>query len=291
MLSEKGTLVFSDEYYPIKIETGNGVVEDSIRIRMVLLPDFGQAGNQDKKINPYTQGFYVMRNERELFDGDSLGVYTKDPHLNRFRAELYFTGALDSLMGVHFTKRSLSIDQALADKIKEITRSQISQIRRMADEQRPPKEKEVSHSDSEKLISKKSKLLIKPPSEELPEQEKDRIRRRKFETEAESRDRKLSPIEKLRLICRFEESKMDRVGPLYDPFMEGSKVVIRWNTDHPFYEKILRIKKEDKTFITSVDFLIYSLASAELKAKNDDTISLLESIRSHMSTNLRVLLD
>jgi hypothetical protein len=291
MLSEKGTLVFSDEYYPIKIETGNGVIEDSIRIRMVLLPDFGQAGNEDRKINIPAQGFYVMRNERELFDGDSLGVFNKDPHLNRFRAELCFSGALDSLMGVHFTKRSLSIDQALRDKIKEITRSQINQIRRMADEQRPSKEKEVSHSDSERLISKKSKLLLKPPSEELPDQKKDRIKEGKLEEEVESKDRKLTPTERLRLICKFEESRMDRVGPLYDPYMEGSKVVIRWNVDHPFYEKVLRIKKEDKTFLTSIDFLIYSLASAELKAKSDENISLLESIRSHMSTNLRVLLD
>jgi hypothetical protein len=291
MLSENGTFVFSDEYYPIKIETGNGVVEDSIRIRMVILPDFGIAGNTERKINSQTQGFYVMRNERELFDGDSLGVYTKDAHLNRFRAELCFIGALDSLMGVHFTKRSLSIDQALADKIKEITRSQINQIKRMADEQRPPKEKKVSHSDSEKLISKKSKLLIKPPSEELPSQKKVRISEKKLDDEVKIREQKLTPIERLRLICRFEESKMDRVGPLYDPFMEGSKVVIRWNVDHPFYEKILRSKKEDKTFITSIDFLIYSLASAELKAKSDENISLLESIRSHMSTNLRVLLD
>jgi len=291
MLLEKGTVVFSDEHYPIKIETGNGVVEDSIRIRMVILPDFGIAGNTERKINSQTQGFYVMRNERELFDGDSLGVYTKDPHLNRFRAELDFTGTLDSLMGVHFTKRSLSIDQALADKIKEITRSQINQIKRMADEQRAPKEKEVPHSDSEKLISKKSKLLIKPPSEEFPDQKPDRIRAQKSLEEVEHREQTLTPVERLRLICRFEESKMDRVGPLYDPYMEGSKVVIRWNVDHPFYEKVLRIKKEDKTFITSIDFLIYSLASAELKAKSDENISLLENIRSHMSTNLRVLLD
>jgi hypothetical protein len=84
---------------------------------------------------------------------------------------------------------------------------------------------------------------------------------------------------------------MDRVGPLYHPYMEGTKVVIRWNVDHPFYEKVLRVKKEDKTFLTSIDFLIYSLASAELKAKSDETVPLLESIRSHMSTNLRVLLD
>ena len=84
---------------------------------------------------------------------------------------------------------------------------------------------------------------------------------------------------------------MDRLGPLFYPFMSGSKVVIRWNIDHPFYEKILVSKKEDKTFVTAVDFIIYSMASAELKCKSDETVSLFEDIRSYMSTNLRVLLD
>ena len=84
---------------------------------------------------------------------------------------------------------------------------------------------------------------------------------------------------------------MDRLGPLFYPFMSGSKVVIRWNVDHPFYEKILVSKKEDKTFVTAVDFLIYSLASAELKSRSDENISLFENIRCDMSTNLRVLLD
>ncbi len=84
---------------------------------------------------------------------------------------------------------------------------------------------------------------------------------------------------------------MDRIGPLFYPYMLGSKVVIRWNVDHPFYEKILVSKKDDKTFVTALDFLVYSLASAELKSRSDENISLFEDLRSMMSTNLRVLLD
>lgn len=289
MLAEKDTRVYSDENYPFKVETDNDTVEDSVRIRMVIVPDFGVAGNKERGINLQNQGFYVMRNERELFDGDSLGVFNKDPHLNRFRAEICFTGALDNLMGVHFTKRSLSIDQALRDKIKEITRSQITQIGKIADSERPPKEKEVSHLESEKLISKKSKLLIKPPAEPIEKTHRDKVKEKK--KPEKEREEKVSPIERLRFICRFEESRMDKVGPLFYPFMEGSKVIIRWNSEHPFYERILTAKKQDKTFITAIDFLVYSLASAELKARSDENISLLEDIRSYMSSNLRVLLD
>jgi hypothetical protein len=290
MLSEPGTYIYSDEVYPIKLETLNGLFEDNIRIRLVLLPDFGQTGMEDRGIGLHTQGFYVMRNERELFAGETLGIYNRDPHFNRFRAEVCFSGTLDDLMGVHFTKRSISMAQGLKDKLREITRSQINHLRRIADEQRPKKEKEISHQEVERLISKKSKLLIKPPAE--PEEE--RIKKEKVkhpETTITKETKKEEPHERLRRICRFEEAKMDRIGPLFYPYMEGSKIVIRWNIDHPFYEKILVPKKEDKTFVTSVDFLIYSLASAELKSRSDENISLFENIRSDMSTNLRVLLD
>lgn len=286
MLSDSETYVYSDEDYPIKLETQNGTIEDSIRIRMVLLPDFGRQGNEDRGINLRNQGFYVMRNERELFAAQTLGVYQQHPELNRFRAEICFSGTIDEFMGVHFTKRSISMSQGLRDKIKEIARSQITHLANMAKEQRPKAEKEVSHEEPEKLISKKSKLLIKPAPEKI---EKEKTKQFKYKPIKKSG--KEEPYERLRRICRFEESKMDRVGPLFYPFMEGSKVVIRWNVDHPFYEKILVSKKDDKTFVTAIDFLIYSMASAELKSRSEDNLILFEDIRSYMSTNLRVLMD
>ena len=290
MLSEPETYVYSDEEYPIRIETSNGHIEDTIRIRIVLLPDYGVAGNKDKGINLKNQGFYVIRNQRELFAGETLGVYTRDPHYNRVRAEISFSGTLDELMGVHFTKRSISMAQGLQDKIIEITRSQIRHLQNMANEQRPKAEKEVSHEETEKLISKKSKLLIKPKAEPAEEKPKKAERRQPLAEDLKEPEKEAAG-ERLRRICRFEEAKLDRLGILFYPFMAGSKVVIRWNVDHPFYEKILVPKKEDKTFVTAVDFLIYSLASAELKSRSDENVSLFENIRSDMSTNLRVLLD
>lgn len=289
MLNEANTIVYSDELYPIKLEVSNRTFEDSIRIRMVLVHDFGQIGNEDKGINYRNQGFSILRNERELFASHTLDVYTKDPHLNRFRGEVSFTGTLDELMGVHFTKRSFSMVQGLKDKIKEITRSQIARIRNMADEQRPKTEKEISHKEVEQLISKKSKLLIKPDAE--PHESTKRDKKKGGESKEPTDIDRDGPHERLRRICSFEEASMDRLGPLFYPYMIGSKLVIRWNVDHPFYAKVFVPKKEDKTFVTAVDFLIYSLASAELKNRSDENISHFEEMRSHMSANLRVLLD
>jgi len=288
LLEDSNTRVYSDEKYSISLQKGDSIYNDTIRIRLVILPDYGAAGNRDRGINYFNQGFYVMRNERELFAGSNLdGLFTKDAHLNRFRAEIYFSGTLDELVGVHFTKRSISIDQGLKDKLREFTRSQITQIGKIADSERPKSETNISHTDSEKLISKKSKLLLKPPSK--PEEQKTKKgtnvnRITKVKSDSDNLN------ERLRLMCRFEERSMDKVGPLYSPSMKGKIVIITWNSDHPFYKLIIE-KKEDKTFVTSLDFLVFSLASAELKAKDDENVILLEEIRQDMSHNLKVLVD
>jgi Histidine kinase-, DNA gyrase B-, and HSP90-like ATPase len=288
-LDDEKTRVFSDEEYEIKIQKGDITYEDTLRIKMVIVPDYGITGNKDRGINYLNEGFYVMRNQRELFAGSNLdGIFTKDAHLTRFRAEIYFSGALDDLMGVHFTKRSISIDQALHDKIKEFSKSQIREIQKIADSERPKDERAVSHNDSEKLISKKSKLLVKPPAEE-EDPKKDKVQH-KEQKMTEKAERQSDYVERLRLICKFEERSMEKVGPLYAPSMQGKKVIVTWNSDHPFYKLIVE-KKEDKTFVTALDFLIFSLASAELKSINDENVSLLEDIRQYMSQNLRVLID
>lgn len=289
MLNHPNTRIFSEDSYPIKIMKNDILYEDSIKIKMVILPDFGTTGNRDAGINSLNQGFYVMRNERELFDGNTLdGVFTKDNHLNRFRAELYFNGTLDDLLGVHFTKRSISIDQGLKDKIKEYTKGQITQIQKIADSERPKSEKNISHDDSVRLISKKSKLLVKPKSNSEDEKKESRKGHKKNEQVTE-KDSDNSISNKLTSICMFEEESMTELGPIFDAYLRGRKVIIVWNSDHPFY-KLLIDKKEDKTFVTALDFLVYSLASAELTMITDENTQLIQNIRQQTSQNLRVLL-
>jgi hypothetical protein len=90
---------------------------------------------------------------------------------------------------------------------------------------------------------------------------------------------------------RFEEGHLEPGGPIYDCWMEGKKIVIRYNVDHPFYQRFLIENSSDASALLSVDFLIFSLASAELRAKNDENAQIIESFRFDMSTNLRALLS
>ena len=291
MMLEENAEVWFDDTIPVRLGTNGAETEESIRLRMVLLPDFGKDGNEQRGINYRNQGFYILRNNREIAAGETFGLFTKDPHLNRVRGEIYFTGVCDEVMGVNFTKsKDLAPQQSILDKIAEVTRPLIRSLRKKADALRKTDQaKEVSHQESERLISQKGHLLVKPKPEVVcppPTTRKKKENGRVVDCVVTT-----EPRERLRTLCRFVESSLGRTSPIYDAYMEGRKLIITWNIDHPFYERFVLERREDKTLLTSVDFLVYSMASAELTTRSDENVQLIENIKTIMSTNLRSLLS
>ncbi len=69
-------------------------------------------------ISQRKQGFYVVRNNREIAEAETFGLYDKHPSKNRFRCEISYSGDLDSQFGINFTKNRINISQGLGDKIK-----------------------------------------------------------------------------------------------------------------------------------------------------------------------------
>ena len=82
-----------------------------VRIKIYHLPQFSTQENRDKGINIPNQGFYLMRNNRQIARGESLGMFTKHNNINRFRAEIYFSGKVDKLVGVNFKKEDVSLSE------------------------------------------------------------------------------------------------------------------------------------------------------------------------------------
>ncbi len=272
MLDQEAEL-FSDETYDIKVKNAGGVeVLESIRVRLSILPDFGIDGNKSRGINQKNSGFSVLRNNREISSGETLEVFTKHNDLNRFRAELYFSSSLDQDMGVNFTKDGVDPKQAILDKIKEAAQGQVRTIRDRLKKARVSKEdQEIVHGESEKLIDQKAHLLIRPrPSKNGDGAEG---------SEGESRD-----------YVQFLSEHLGKNGPIYDAELKGRVAVIKWNVDHPFYERFVLENKSDRTLISSVDFLIYSMATAELTVLNEETFDTIQAIKTVMSSNLRSLL-
>ena len=83
----------------------------------------GRAG-----FNRSQQGFSLVRNGRELRNGEALGIYTKDGNLNYFKGQVSFPTCLDRLFGVQYVKNRFGLDPRLKDLMRERCRSTINGI-------------------------------------------------------------------------------------------------------------------------------------------------------------------
>ncbi len=276
---------YSDEPLQIKIQDGDRTIEDIIRIKLAVLPENPAAGERDKVLNIRNQGFYVLRNNREVLDSVELDLFTKHNSLNRFRGEILFSGGLDKYMGVNFTKRNISMHQSIQDKLKEFVAGQIKTIRaRFEKEQRVETPDDVAevHRSVEQEIHKKSKLLMTPKAPKEQREKSSQPTEKKEKTDDPNRGRE--PRERqqpggVAANCRFETAAMGEAGVIYDAGQQGRTIVIKWNSDHPFYRRFVLENVQEKRMVAAADFLVYSLACAELMLSDEETVELINNLR------------
>lgn len=289
MIDENGTKIFSDESFEVDM----GETKETVRVRIAMLPEFDYHTARSKGVNINNQGFYLMRNSREIATGKTLGIFPKHNDFNRLRMEIYFNGKLDALMGVNFTKKEIRPKQSILDKINQITFPQIKTIRGQIKRAQATDEKnEIDHEIAAKVIFEKSKLLIKPKV-------KIEIRKQTGRNTGsiEPKDTNIERIPKTarekfaeKVNCQFLLREM-RGGNIFESEQVGKKTIIYYNIDHPFYQSFISENKDNQEVINALDFLVYSLASAKLIVSNDENSTLMESYESIFSSNLRTLIS
>ena len=281
--------IYSDERYEIKIDGVDR--KESYEVKIYILPKFDQIIMRKLKVGIKNQGFYVLRNYRQISKHDDLGgIWNKDPHLNNIRAEIIFSGTLDSAMGINYTKHSIKPTQAVIDKLQNDIMPQIQTLAtRNKKDARRSEAKDLNFSEAEKIISQKNKLLDKaePDKKGKPTPINPVIKRPKTKVEEDIIKRGRPSLAHL---ARFETYGFGLTGPIFEAEKQGKITIIQWNIDHPFYERFLIEYKDNADLVNAVSFLAYSLGESKLKYSDDDTYEMLENIMSTISTNLRVLL-
>jgi hypothetical protein len=287
MLNNKDTKIISDDTFTINTDNGR---KENIRVKIAMLPDVKES--ETGALNMKNQGFYLMRNNREIAEGITLDVFIKHNDYNRFRAEIFFNGNLDNEMRIEFTKRDLRPKQLILDEIIKVTKPQLAYFKKeVKREQIRQKDQEEIHELSVRGIKEKSTLLIKP---DVKIEKRSSPRNQSGTSEAtNTRDgRHPVNIQDLRnpnAELEFQVRAMSTNGPLFDVDQIGRKTLITYNSDHPFYYKVFT-ENEDDTVKKYIDYLVYSLATAKLKTFDDDEIERIESFMSIFATNLRVLM-
>ena len=282
-LDDKETEVYSDENYAIKWKDKNGIERKSIiNAKLVLLPLMPKDEARKLKINIPNQGFSILRNSREIAFGYMPRWITKHNKYNRFRGEISFLSEMDEAMGVDFTKNGIDMIDSINDILQEYLKAQIVAIGNKADQQSiKTVNSDISHKDAERGITTKSNVLIMP-KEESSEYDYE-------ENEEESEEK--SDNQKVKV--KFITVSAGRSGNIFSAYLKGKTTVIEWNIDHPFYEKFVVSNKDNASLVSAIDYLIYSIASSQLKVLGEDNekAEIIDQLISIMSNNMRALLS
>ena len=297
MLDDPDTTIYSDELYPIELGDGADKSTEQIRVRIALIPpDFAAGENRLAKALQH-QGFYLMRNNRQIQRAATLDYFSKHNDFNRMRGEIFLAGNLDRYVGIEFTKRTVVFDQSIQDKLGQHLRAQCTAIKRLETGrgvEATSAEQDKFHEQASKAITEKSRLLMTPKAvieRGSPRTEKNGevvppIRHGAASERTFASTQRSGVAER----CRFVKQRLGPNGQIFECDLEGRTVVIRWNIEHPFYKRFIVDNQDDGRLVTAVDFLVYSMACAELRERDEEHVEFINNMKAVMSANLRTLL-
>jgi len=247
---------------PVKVPdpaTGQPV-EVGILAHIVLVPEL-PTSEMDIARNMKTQGFYIMRNKREIADAETLGMFTKHNDFNRMRGEIFFPGTLDKMLGVEFTKREVKMHPDLRDQLStvltplcsEIKKQEASEVKDLAGHQSGRKE----NSTVKRLSNKQAHVY------------------------------RVKELTKL-LKCDVQEDKLGQGGQVYEVEKKGKKVVLRYNVEHPLYAALVAKHLKDGQFISDADLLIAGMDQDEVEMP--DAKDALNAFKTTLFHNVEALI-
>ncbi|WP_080506288.1 ATP-binding protein [Halorubrum aidingense] len=256
--------------------------------------------NDELDIGINKQGFYIIRENREIGNSLTLNLFTRHNNLNYFRAKIEFPSELDEKFGVQTNKSRFSLDNDIRRRMEDRLKPQISEIKSSISQERSAAKSKYSAkkgmSPAESKANKKQSWLPRsgytPDESEVQEQEQEakEALQELEEDEELSEDQKEMLKEKLTQIIEndqyFEvDTEIPRTGTFYDIEWKGKCVRVKINPSHIFYEEFYKHLTDktpplsssdaeiDKTDIKEyIDLLFISLAKGEDDSYQNDNI-------------------
>ena len=293
-----GTLISEDDY-DVKWKDVEGIErKGTIHIKIASLPECPRPIANKLGMNMKNEGFSVLRNNREILFGylpDWEGI-VRHNDLNRFRGEMSFSSDMDFAMGVNFRKNGVDMVDSIDNALRVQISPQIKTVRKKYETATETSDEEKEeHTLAQKIINKMSNTLTLPKvKKEIrePKEEKENIKK---ENGNEARKEKIrTPIktENINAVAEFELKHMGETGNIFETSQVGKKIIISWNIDHVFYKKFIAENVANENVVRFADFLIYTLASAQIQymADDEEKLIIMDNIISTMSANIRNLL-
>jgi hypothetical protein len=108
------------------------------------------------------QGAYVYRNGRLVRGGETFGLFSRDFHLNAFRAEIEYDSSADGHFKIDVAKSTIVLDDEAETKLKEFFRDSARTADTLWRQKDVPTKVEIDDlfNESNRLIGSRANLLI-----------------------------------------------------------------------------------------------------------------------------------
>jgi hypothetical protein len=257
MLSHKETKLVLDT--PINVDG-----KSTATLRVVDLPDFGQAGNSAHGIIPQNSGFYIVRNNREIMAATTFDFYKKHADVSHFRAELCFDGSLDPLFHTDVKKMSVHPPQGFLDRLRQATQGLITESSRQGRARANVARGQVDHSAAEANITRRAPLIPKPKAlveKRFPKGKRESHARGNGDRTRTPHVANLKTVSGLKVV--FNEGDYGEQNPFYLVGQEGRTITVTYNREHPFWRELVEYANDAKV-IAILDYLVFAMANSEL---------------------------
>jgi hypothetical protein len=294
---EKSDQILPANETKIPILTENGE-EHVAHVHAWILPhskEMSKAEN-DKfaKLFNKNQGFYIYREGRLISAGGWHGMFALEDHFKCYRVQLEFGHELDEAFKVDVKKSRIIFDPELEDYLKSLLQPGYREAN-----------KRYRGYNKDTLIKTKvdhgtSNIVIKNESgTKQPEVISSELNKGDVLVSNNCGSRIQLKVPPQNIVMQGEAIKAVSSitsGMLWEPAFEtldGDSVLrpsALLNEHHDFYQKIYKRCKNNPHATQGMDFLIWTLAAAELNNKDSDLNKVFEDIREEVSGNLRKLL-
>ncbi|WP_435348681.1 ATP-binding protein [Haloarchaeobius sp. HRN-SO-5] len=260
------------------------------------------------------QGFYLVRNGREIGGGLSFGLFTRHADKNYFRGEIEFPPELDYYFGITTNKSKFSLKQEMRDKLNDSidnipnqihnrTRNLISELEAKAEKESRDQDQTLTEEiaeDADRLLKSREKL-DEDEEEELEEElEKEKEEKIQEIENDDSLDDEEKEEEKDRIKKEYRgymeypfKITYDTLpsGQFYEVEKKGKQTRVILNDGHEFFDVYEKATQNSQERI-HLDLLLMSAAHAEdYYSDKEEMQRYLNEWRTEWSTALRVFLD
>ena len=258
---DKRTEVIVDKTVDIPMSDGG---TEKLEIVAVLIPDFDKNLKRSMRINIETQGFYVLRNNREIAPAvEIIEVFKKHNDFNRLRIKLNFGPGLDEEMGVNYTKHNISPKKRIINILQGELSEKLRKVRReLKDGQKPDKPQEPKNPFSEPEPKKQQMSQDTTPSPEPKDDKAD------------------SSIKAVTVKTRFSSEK----DSLVSVSKSEDDVSIWVNGANKFYKNAITDKENGSELKKYFDTILKAFIEASVK--NNVPVDTIETIVKDISSAL-----